>query len=233
MILLKVDNLHVHYGKSHVLQGVNLEIAEGEVAALLGRNGAGKTTFIKSIMGLVPPSRGNVYFKGENIRGLPPHEIAKKGIGYVPQGRQLFPKMTVLENLKTGAPKGDQVMFEYVFNLFPVLKDRLDQQAGTLSGGEQQALAIARAIVTKPELLLLDEPTTGLMPIFVKKLTHVIRELNSKGLSILLVEEKIPFALSVANRVYFMVKGKIESQLMACEIEHNKETVYRCLGITI
>jgi branched-chain amino acid transport system ATP-binding protein len=235
--LLRIVDIHTYYGKSYILQGASLEVRSGEIVALLGRNGAGKTTTLKTIMGLVKPKAGKVFFKDADITPFPAFKIARKGIGYVPQSRQLFPKMTVLENLKTGTTGlGDESRKEQlagVFSLFPVLEARLGQLAGTLSGGEQQALAISRALVTRPEILLLDEPTTGLMPIFVSKLKEIIKKLNDDGISMLLVEEKIPFALSVAHRVSFMVKGKIEYDADKQEVQNRKEILIRYLGVEV
>ena len=234
MNLLRVEDIHAYYGRSYILRGASLEVKKKEVVALLGRNGAGKTTLLKTIMGLVKPRAGSVLFKDREITKLPAYKIARKGIGYVPQGRQLFPKMTVLENLKTGMrDQSDRRQLESVFNLFPVLQERLNQFAGTLSGGEQQALAISRALIKQPDIILLDEPTTGLMPIFVSKLKEVIKKLTESGMTILLVEEKIPFALSVADHVYFMVKGKIEYHTSREELEGKKEMFIRYLGVEV
>jgi branched-chain amino acid transport system ATP-binding protein len=211
-----------------------MEVKKGEIVALLGRNGAGKTTILKTIMGLVKPKAGKIFFKDAEITELPAYRIARRGIGYIPQGRHLFPKMTVLENLRTGMNKPSDIQpLEGIFSLFPILQERLHQLAGTLSGGEQQALAISRALVKRPEILLLDEPTTGLMPIFVAKLKEIIQRLNEQGMSILLVEEKIPFALSLADRVYFMVKGKIEYHAEAEELQGKKEILIHYLGVEI
>ncbi len=234
MSFLRVDDIHTYYGRSYILQGASLEVKEREIVALLGRNGAGKTTTLKTIMGLVRPKAGRVSFKGVDLTPLPAFKVARRGIGYVPQGRQLFPKMTVLENLKTGMrDQSDRRQLENVFDLFPVLQERLNQLAGTLSGGEQQALAISRALIKKPDIILLDEPTTGLMPLFVIKLKEVIRKLTESGMTILLVEEKIPFALSVADQVYFMVKGKIEYHASRNELEGKKEMFIRYLGVEV
>ncbi len=234
MSLLKIEDIHTYYGKSYILQGASLEVNEREVVALLGRNGAGKTTTLKTIMGLVKPRAGKVFFKGADITKLPAYKVARRGIGYAPQGRQLFPKMTVLENLKTGMQDPSNMgSLDGIFGLFPVLRERLGQLAGTLSGGEQQALAISRALVRKPDILLLDEPTTGLMPIFVSRLLEIIRKLNRQGIAIILVEEKIPFALSLAHRVYFMVKGKIEFHAPAEKVQGEKETLIRYLGVEV
>lgn len=232
--MLRVEDIHTYYGRSYILQGTSLEVRKGEIVALLGRNGAGKTTTLRTIMGLVKPRSGAIFFWDAEITKLPAYKVSRKGIGYVPQGRHLFPKMTVLENLKTGMKnQSDLQELENVFSLFPVLRERLHQLAGTLSGGEQQALAISRALVKKPGILLLDEPTTGLMPIFVSKLMEIIKKLNEDGMTILLVEEKIPFALSMADRVYFMVKGKIEYNAGKGELEGKKEILIRYLGVEV
>lgn len=234
MSLLKVEEIHTYYGRSYILQGASLEIGEQEIVALLGRNGAGKTTTLKTIMGLVKPRAGRILFKGEDITSLPAFVVARKGIGYAPQGRHLFPRMTVLENLKTGMTDSSTPgSLKEAFDLFPVLSERQYQLAGTLSGGEQQALAIARAIILKPRVLLLDEPTTGLMPLFVAKLKNIIKQMNDRGMAILLVEEKIPFAMALADRIYFMVKGKAEFSTEPRVIQGNKEILIRYLGVEI
>jgi branched-chain amino acid transport system ATP-binding protein len=232
--LLRVEDIHTYYGRSYILQGASLEVKKKEIVALLGRNGAGKTTTLKTIMGLVKPRAGRVLFKDGDITKLPAFKVARRGIGYVPQGRHLFPKMTVLENLKTGMrDQSDTQQLESVFSLFPVLQERLNQLAGTLSGGEQQALAISRALIKRPDIILLDEPTTGLMPIFVSKLKGIIKKLSESGIAILLVEEKIPFALSIADQVYFMVKGKIEYRASREELQGKKEILIRYLGVEV
>lgn len=234
MSLLKVEDIHTYYGRSYILQGASLEVRKEEIVALLGRNGAGKTTTLKTIMGLVKPRAGRILFKDGDITRLPAFKVARRGIGYVPQGRHLFPKMTVLENLKTGMrDQSDAQQLEGVFSLFPVLRERLNQVAGTLSGGEQQALAISRALIKRPDIILLDEPTTGLMPIFVFKLKEIFKKLTENGIAILLVEEKIPFALSVADQVYFMVKGKIEYRAGKEELQGKKEILIRYLGVEV
>jgi branched-chain amino acid transport system ATP-binding protein len=232
--MLKVEDIHTYYGRSYILQGASLEVRKEEIVALLGRNGAGKTTTLKTIMGLVKPRAGRILFKDGDITRLPAFKVARRGIGYVPQGRHLFPKMTVLENLKTGMrDQSDAQQLESVFNLFPVLRERLNQLAGTLSGGEQQALAISRALIKRPDIVLLDEPTTGLMPIFVFKLKEIFKKLTENGIAILLVEEKIPFALSVADQVYFMAKGKIEYRAGKEELQGKKDILIRYLGVEV
>jgi len=233
-MLLSVDDIHVYYGKSYILQGISLGIEDNQIAALLGRNGVGKTTTLMTIMGLVKPRSGKVVLKNVDTTPLPTFKIARLGIGYIPQGRRLFPELSVHENLKAALrSKSEEFILGEIFELFPVLKNRLNQRANTLSGGEQQMLAIARALATKPDLLLLDEPTTGLMPILVAKLEEVIRKLSQKRMAILLVEEKIPFALSLADRVYLMEKGKIEYAGGVEELKQKKEILYRCLGARV
>ena len=233
-MLLSVNDIHVYYGKSYILQGISLEVQDHEMVALLGRNGVGKTTTLMTIIGLLKPRLGTVVLKDVDTTPLPVFKISRLGIGYIPQGRRLFAELSVHENLKAAMRDEPEARFlEEIFELFPVLKNRLNQRANTLSGGEQQMLAIARALATKPDLLLLDEPTTGLMPILVAKLEEVIRKLSRKGMAILLVEEKIPFALSLANRVYILEKGKIEYAGGVEELKGKKEILYRCLGARI
>lgn len=232
MTLLRLEDIHSYYDRSYVLQGVSLEIEKGEIVALLGRNGVGKTTTLNSIMGFVKPRAGKIYFKEADITPLPSFKIGRLGIGYVPQGRHLFPKMTVMENLKTGMlGKSANRDLERVFDLFPNIRDRLRRKAGSLSGGEQQAVAISRAILKNPEILILDEPTTGLMPLFVSSLKDVIKKLNKEGMTILLVEERVPFTLALADRIYFMVTGKIEYTSTREELEGRKDLLVRYLGI--
>ena len=234
MSLLKADDIHTYYGRSYILQGVSLEVLEGEIVALLGRNGAGKTTTLKALTGLVKPKAGKIHFKNVDVTAFPAFKVARLGMGYVPQGRGLFSKMTVLENLRTGMRKKEnQGVLENVFSLFPVLKERLKQKAGTLSGGEQQSLAIGRALLTQPDILLLDEPTTGLMPIIVSNLKDILRRLNSSGMAILLVEEKVPFALALADRLYFMTKGKVVYSDTRHNLEGKQEVFIKYLGVEV
>ena len=232
MNLLKLNDVHAYYGKSHILQGVSLEVKKGEIVALLGRNGVGKTTTLNSIVGFVKPKSGTIFFNDLDITPLPSYKIGRMGVGYVPQGRHLFPKMTVMENLKTGMLAGSgKDDLDRVFDLFPNIKERLGRKAGSLSGGEQQAVAISRAILKKPDILMLDEPTTGLMPLFVASLKDIIRKLNEDGMTILLVEERVPFTLSLADRVYFMVKGRVEHTATREELQGRKDILVRYLGI--
>jgi branched-chain amino acid transport system ATP-binding protein len=230
--MLNVVNLHAHYGKSHVLQGVNLTVNDGEAVAVLGRNGVGKTTTLKAIMGLLPPSDGSVEFNGVALNKLPPFKIPAQKIGYVPQGRHIFPKLTVHENLCLGLAKDPpEAELEPIFAQFPRIKERLKQLGGTLSGGEQQMLAIARCLVLQPRLLILDEPTEGIMPKLVVDLRHEIKRINQLGVSILLVEQNVPTALAVASRVYFMEKGRVCHEATSDHLKANPEEAHRFLGV--
>jgi len=232
MRLLRLEDIHTYYDRSYVLQGVSLEVGKGEVVALLGRNGVGKTTTLNSIMGFVKPRVGKIYFKETDITPLPSFKIGRMGIGYVPQGRHLFPKMTVMENLKTGMLKnsGDGSL-DRVFDLFPIIKDRLRRKAGSLSGGEQQAVAISRAILKDPEILILDEPTTGLMPLFVSSLKAVIKKLNDEGMTILLVEQNAGGALEIADRAYVLETGKVALSGNAGDVRSDQRVREAYLGI--
>ncbi|MGA3086851.1 MAG: ABC transporter ATP-binding protein [Thermodesulfobacteriota bacterium] len=215
-MLLEVQDLNTYYGTSHVLQGVSLTVDKGEIVALLGRNGMGKSTTLKSIMGLVKPKSGRVNFQGKNVAGLPPFKVAKAGIGFVPEERRIFPKLTVLENLNLGIKGGkissqkDTWTVERIFEHFPMLKKRTDQKGRFLSGGEQQMLTIGRALMGNPDLLLVDEPTEGLAPLMVKEVRDILEEINKlTGVSILLVEHNLKVALSLASRIYLMGKAHI------------------------
>ncbi len=208
--LLEVADLDVYYGKSHILRDVSFAVGRGEIVALLGRNGAGKTTALRTVIGLLRPTRGAVRLRGADLAGLRPFRRAALGIGYVPQERLLFGRLTVEENLRAGmSHRRDPRAVEMVYDLFPLLGERRQQRAETLSGGEQQMVAIARALVSGPEVLLLDEPSTGLMPAMVVRLADVITRLNRAGISVLLVEEKVPLALELACRVYVLDVGRI------------------------
>lgn len=213
--ILEVRNLYVSYGSVRVIYDLNLNIKRGEIIALLGPNGAGKTTTIKSIINIVKPTKGSIFFKSKQINKLPTHEIIKMGISIIPEGRGIFPKLTVLENLYSGAiflniEKSliDQRM-EIALEKFPILKKRIKQIAGTLSGGEQSMLALARAIISKPELLLMDEPSLGLAPNLIDETFELIKEFNEEGISILLIEQNAARALEICNRGYILQKGKI------------------------
>ncbi len=233
--MLKVEGINTYYGKSHVLHDLSLEVKEGELVCLLGRNGMGKTTTLKSIMRLVPPKTGQVLFDGHIASNLSTHQIPRLGIGYVPQGRHIFPKLTVFENIKIALvnQKMDEEMLDQVFEYFPRLKERLSQLGGTLSGGEQQMLAIARGLITKPKLMLLDEPTEGLMPILAKIIEETIKSINERGVSILLVEQNIKVALNICKRAYIIEKGKTVYEGLAKELTDDEATQQRYLGVHI
>ena len=211
--MLEIENVHVYYGKIHALRGISLQVKEGEIVAVLGNNGAGKTTTLKTVSGLLRPREGGVRLMGEGITELPPHQIVERGIAHVPEGRRIFKRLTVLENLEMGAyarrDGGVGADLERVYTLFPRLKERRDQVAGTLSGGEQQMLAIARALMARPKLLLLDEPSMGLAPMLLEQIFDTIRDINRQGTTILLVEQNAFMALSIAGRGYVMETGAI------------------------
>ena len=231
--MLKLEGVIAHYGKSRVLQGVDLEVNSGESVALLGRNGVGKTTTLRAVMRLTPPSGGEITFDGSGLSKVAPHKIASLGIGYVPQGRHIFPTLTVYENLCIGLARPPAAAnIEHVYGRFPILKERRDQPGGTLSGGEQQQLAIARCLITRPRLLLLDEPTEGIMPILVSKIRDEVRAIAAAGVSILLVEQNIDTALAVCSRVYFMEKGRISYEGTSAEIKANPQLIHRYLGVS-
>tara|TARA_R110002074_G_scaffold293145_2_gene464872 strand:+ start:954 stop:1658 length:705 start_codon:yes stop_codon:yes gene_type:complete len=234
MTMLELNAVHAHYGKVHVLQGASLQVQSGEAVGLLGRNGVGKTTTLKAIMGLVKATGGEIMFDGRNLTDIAPHTIPGTGIGYVPQGRGIFPSLSVKENLEIGLTKTPpSQVFDYVFDRFPRLKERLSQPGGTLSGGEQQMLAIARCLVMQPRLLILDEPTEGIMPILVQDIRREIKAVNDAGMSILLVEQNIKTALRLCSRIYIMEKGAVVHQAAAQDLKDDKETLHRYLGVTV
>ena len=231
--MLRLDDVHVHIGKLHILQGVNFEVKAGECAALLGRNGVGKTTTLRAIMGLVRKSSGTVEFEGFDLTRCQPHEIPRRGVGYVPQGRGIFPNLTVLENLCIGLPgRRDPEREEYVFGCFPRLKERLKQSGNTLSGGEQQMLAIARCLMMRPKLIILDEPTEGIMPRLVSQIRREIHRINQIGVSILLVEQNVETALRLCPRVFLMEKGTIVYDGASQDLKSQPEIVHRYLGLS-
>ncbi|GIW01330.1 ABC transporter ATP-binding protein [Roseiflexus sp.] len=212
--MLQVEHLNVAYDTLQVLWDVSLEVREGEIVALIGSNGAGKTTLLRTISGLMKPLFGSIRFIGEEIAGLPPHEICRRGVIQVPEGRALFPRMRVLENLELGAylPAARaqrHETIEYVYHLFPRLKERWRQDAGTLSGGEQQMVAIGRALMARPKLLMLDEPSLGLAPVLVETIMEVLTRLNAEGMTILLVSQEVHQALAIAHRAYVIENGRI------------------------
>ena len=232
--MLSLADVHVHFGKLHILQGVSLEVNPGEAVALLGRNGVGKTTTLRAIMGLAPRGRGKIEFDGHDLARCEAHEVPRKGIGYVPQGRGIFPNLSVYENLCIGLPgKSDGEREEYVFSRFPRLKERLQQSAGTLSGGEQQMLAIARCLMMKPKLIILDEPTEGIAPRLVSDIRREIHRINQAGVSILLVEQNVATALKLCQRVIIMEKGAVVHSGTSHDLKANPETVHRYLGLSL
>jgi branched-chain amino acid transport system ATP-binding protein len=228
--MLTVENLQAAYGKSRILQGVSLSVGEGEVVGVLGRNGVGKTTLLMTILDLVKPLAGTIRFRGTDITRLETHAIARRGIGYVPQGRRIFARLTVLENLRAGHVDGDfQGKLREVFERFPRLAERRAQLGRTLSGGEQQMLAIARAEMSEPRLMLMDEPTEGLMPSMVEEMRRAIKAMNERGRAILLVEQNIETALRTCHRIYFMEKGLIAHETATAGL--TQEVVHRYLGV--
>jgi branched-chain amino acid transport system ATP-binding protein len=233
--MLELKDIHTYYGDSYILQGVSLKVDEGSVVALLGRNGMGKTTTIRSIIGLAPPRRGEIIFKGKNVAGLPPYAIARRGIGLVPQGREIFPSLSVRGNLtmaarSKGADKGWTL--DNIYTRFPILKARAETSGTLLSGGEQQMLCIARALMTNPDSLLLDEPSEGLAPIVVQEVGRIIGEIKKSSLSILLVEQNVSMALALADYAYIISKGQIVYESAPDILKANEEIKLKFLGIT-
>ena len=233
--MLELENVHTNYGPIEILKGINLEVREGEIVTIIGANGAGKTTTLMTISGINKVKKGAITFGGKNIENLSPHEIVKAGISQVPEGRHIFPRLTVRENLEMGAFQRTDTQnipsdLERIFNLFTILKERQSQKGGTLSGGEQQMLAIARALMAKPKLMLLDEPSLGLAPILVSKIFEVIKELNKSGTTILLVEQNARMALQVAQRGYVMEIGQITLADTAQALLNNPRVIEAYLG---
>ena len=230
--MLELSDVHTYYGESHVLQGITLSVGPGEVVTILGRNGMGKTTLMRSIIGFTPPRRGRVRFKGDDITRWPPYRMVERGMALVPQGRRVFASLTVRENLEV-ARHGQRGRWTLprVLELFPRLGDRVQNRGNKLSGGEQQMLAIGRALMTDPDLLLMDEPTEGLAPLLVREVGRVIVELKREGLSILLVEQNLPLALSVADGVHILSRGQIVHSSRPAELMANEEVKSRFLGV--
>jgi branched-chain amino acid transport system ATP-binding protein len=235
--LLALNDVHAYYGEAHILQGVSLDVGEGEVVTLIGRNGAGKTTTLRSIMGLVPPRGGHITFAGQKLRGLATHAIARAGIAYVPEERRILPNLTVAENLRLGqlgadrARRDGDAAMEEVLGYFPRLRERLAQKGKSLSGGEQQMLAIARGLVARPRLMLVDEPTEGLSPLIVESLTEILREINRRGTAILLVEQILEVALALSHRLYVMDQGRIQFEGSAEALRADPAIQQRFLGV--
>ncbi|NMB97834.1 MAG: ABC transporter ATP-binding protein [Clostridiaceae bacterium] len=233
--MLEVNNVDVYYGVIHALKNMSLRVEKGEIVTLIGANGAGKTTTLRTISGLIKPSKGSIAFKGHKIVGMNAPEIVKAGISHVPEGRRIFPEMTVLENLELGAflrKDKDEIQkdLELVFSRFPILKNRSKQNAGTLSGGEQQMLAIGRALMSRPELLLMDEPSMGLAPLLVNEIFSIIKEINEQGTTILLVEQNANIALSIAHRAYVMETGSIILEGSGKELANSDQVKKAYLG---
>jgi len=236
-VVLAVEDVHTYYGSIEALKGISIEVREGEIVTLIGANGAGKTTALRSINGLNHPRRGRITFQGSDITQTAPHEIVKNGISQSPEGRKLFPRMTVIENLEMGAfQRKDKANFkddmDRVFTLFPRLAERKSQKAGTMSGGEQQMLAIGRALMARPKLLLLDEPSMGLAPIFVEKIFEIVKEINEQGTPILLVEQNALMALDAADRGYVLETGRIALADDAKALRGNEQVRKTYLGET-
>jgi branched-chain amino acid transport system ATP-binding protein len=236
-LILELRDIHTYYGAIHALKGVSLEVRRGEIVTLLGANGAGKSTTLRSINGLQRPREGAIYFDGRDITQAPPHEIVKGGIAQSPEGRRLFPRMTVTENLEMGAfQRSDKAAIkqdmEHVFELFPRLRERRSQKAGTMSGGEQQMCAMGRALMARPTLLLLDEPSLGLAPIFVERIFEIVATINEEGTSILLVEQNALMALDHASRGYVMETGRIVLADSAAALKTNEQVRKTYLGET-
>lgn len=233
--MLELDDIHTYYGDSYVLQGISLEVKDSSVVALLGRNGMGKTTTIRTIIGFTPPRSGVIRLDGKDINGLQPFKIAQMGIGLVPQGRQIFPSLSVVENL-TMAARGEEGSgawtLERVYDLFPILKRRANYKGNLLSGGEQQMLSIGRALMTNPTLLLMDEPSEGLAPLIVQEISNIIGQLKQSGFSILLVEQNLFMALNLADYIYIISKGVIEYESTPEKLRENEEAKAKYLGVT-
>ncbi len=235
MALLEINNLHVYYGAIHALKGISLKVEEGQIVALIGANGAGKTTTLRTISGLLHPKEGSILYHGEPLHEMKAQSIVKAGISHVPEGRRIFAPLTVMENLELGAflrndKDGIQKDLEAIFQSFPRLKERTFQQAGTLSGGEQQMLAMGRALMSRPKVLLLDEPSMGLSPIFVQEIFNIIRRINEQGTTVLLVEQNARMALSIADYAYVLETGTISLEGTGAELASSEEVQKAYLG---
>jgi branched-chain amino acid transport system ATP-binding protein len=236
--ILRVEEIHTYYGSIEALKGISLEVGEREIVTLIGANGAGKTTTLRSINGLNHPRRGRIVFQGDDVTRTPAHEVVKRGISQSPEGRKLFPRMTVIENLEMGAfqraDRGEMKEdMDRVFSLFPRLAERKSQKAGTMSGGEQQMLAIGRALMARPKLLLLDEPSMGLAPILVERIFGIVREINDQGTPILLVEQNALMALEIANRGYVLETGRVALANDAAALRRDEQVRKTYLGESI
>lgn len=235
-MLLRVENIDTYYGLSHILQGISLEVESGEIVTLVGRNGAGKTTTLKSILGITPIRSGRIWLREGDISALPTHAIIQRGISYVPEERRIIPGLTVRENLKLALLKSknrdrEPEMIDRVAQYFPILKERLSQHGTSLSGGEQQMLAIARGLITDPEIMLVDEPTEGLMPLLVEMIAKIIQNINQIGVTVLLVEQNVEMALSISHRAYVIDEGRIQTSGTAKDILANEDIQRRYLTV--
>ena len=236
MSLLEVEDLHTFYGEAHILQGITLEVAEREVVTLIGRNGAGKTTTLRSIMGVARPSRGRIRFAGADIAGQAPHQVARRGIAWVPEERRILPNLTVADNLRlamlgAGVKDDNGALLSEVYEYFPRLKERIEYRGRFLSGGEQQMLAIARGLVARPKLMLIDEPTEGLAPLLVQSLTSILGEISRRGSTILLVEQSLEVALTLSNRLYVIDQGRIQFSGTPEQLKAEPSIQQRFLGV--
>ena len=234
-MLLKINNLSVRYGKAEVIKGLSLEVAEKEIVTIIGANGAGKTTVLRAISGLKSPAAGDIWFRGSKISGLRAHEIVRLGISHVPEGRRVLAPLSVMENLEIGAyliknKREAQAGFQNIFDHFPILKERMNQLAGSLSGGEQQMLAIARALLNQPRLMMMDEPSMGLSPLVVEQVGRIITDINSRGISIILVEQNARMALSLARRAYVLEAGKCVLEGEAAALASDERVKHAYLG---
>ncbi len=235
MALLTLEDVHTYYGEAHILQGVSLRLEDGEAVTLIGRNGAGKTTTLRSIMGIARPSRGRIVLRGEDLTRLAPHQVARRGIAWVPEERRVLPNLTVLDNLRlgllgAGRRQGDASLDE-VFEYFPRLRERAQQRGRFLSGGEQQMLAIARGLVARPSVMLVDEPTEGLAPLVVRDLTEILTRINRRGTTLLLVEQTLEVALALSHRLYVMDQGRIQFEGTPDALRHDPTIQQRFLEV--
>jgi len=236
-MLLRIENLHTYYDDSHVLDGINLEVARGEMVAILGRNGVGKSTTLKSIMGIVPSRSGSIRFKERDIQSLPPYRIARLGLGYVPEERRIFPELTVRENLIMGVKPGrkngpaPKWTIERAYRQFPQLAERDSTLGGNLSGGEQQMLTLVRTMLGEPELILIDEPSEGLSPIMAEAILDLIQKIHKEGIAVILVDRNLPFTCSIADRVYIMIKGTIGFTGTGSEVLGSEEIQAKYLAV--
>jgi branched-chain amino acid transport system ATP-binding protein len=230
--MLEVNDIHTYYGRSHILQGISMNLQKGEVICLLGRNGAGKTTTLRSIMGFTPPRRGSIKFEGVDLAKMAPYEICRMGIGYVPQDRRIFPTLSVQDNLEVIERKvEDGWTTEKIFSTFPILEKLKTRKGRHLSGGEQQILAVARPLMTNPKLLLLDEPSEGLAPLIVRAIEELVKEIITTGISVVLAEQNMRFAMNIAQRGYIIDKGRIHHQGTIEELKEDKEIIGKYLAV--